>query len=135
MISYVRTPRNRVGWAAKVACVYTLLTFASGSNPANVGAAEMTPDQLAFRRQAVRRMIFDASQDIPLAGLWPAKVIGLDVMHPAVGEQVNHFTMDRSNFPGMPTPSWTYGAMYLYHGYPTGGEPINDAIRVPFAGD
>jgi hypothetical protein len=56
-------------------------------------AAEVTPDQLEFRRQGTRRRIFDPSQDIPLAGLWP------------------------SNFPGMPTPSWTYGAMYLYHGY------------------
>ncbi|TWU44766.1 hypothetical protein Poly51_58320 [Rubripirellula tenax] len=26
--------------------------------------------------------------------------------------------MDRANFPGMPKPNWTYGAMYLYHGYP-----------------
>ena len=51
--------------------------------------AEVTPDQLEFRRQAVRRMIFDRSQDIRLAGLWPAKVVGLDVMHPPVGEQVN----------------------------------------------
>ena len=35
-------------------------------------------------------MIFDRSQDIPLAGLWPAKVVGLDVMHPPVGQQVNN---------------------------------------------
>jgi hypothetical protein len=34
-------------------------------------------------------MIFDRSQDIRLAGLWPAKVVGLDVMHPAVGLQEN----------------------------------------------
>ncbi|TWU52003.1 hypothetical protein [Rubripirellula reticaptiva] len=26
--------------------------------------------------------------------------------------------MDRANFPGMPKPNWTYGAIYLYHGYP-----------------
>lgn len=26
--------------------------------------------------------------------------------------------MDRANFPGMPKPNWTYGALYLYHGYP-----------------
>jgi len=51
--------------------------------------AEVTPDQLEFRRQTVRRMIFDRSQDIRLTGLWPAKVVGLDVMHPAVGEQTN----------------------------------------------
>ena len=24
--------------------------------------------------------------------------------------------MDRANFPGMPKPNWTYGALYLYHG-------------------
>ena len=34
-------------------------------------------------------MIFDNSQNIPLAGLWPAQVVGLDVMHPPVGEQKN----------------------------------------------
>ena len=26
--------------------------------------------------------------------------------------------MDRVNFPGMPKPNWTYGALYLYHGWP-----------------
>jgi len=31
-------------------------------------------------------------------------------------------TMDRSNFPGMPTPSWTYGSLYLYHGHLKDGE-------------
>jgi hypothetical protein len=25
---------------------------------------------------------------------------------------------DRANFPGMSQPNWTYGALYLYHGYP-----------------
>ena len=50
--------------------------------------AEVTPDQLEFRRQAVRRMIFDRSQELPLAGLDPAKVVGLEVMHPPVGKQV-----------------------------------------------
>ena len=27
-------------------------------------------------------------------------------------------TMDRQNFPGMPKPNWTYGAMYLYGANP-----------------
>ena len=27
-------------------------------------------------------------------------------------------TMDRQNFPGMPSPNWTYGAMYLYGANP-----------------
>ena len=34
-------------------------------------------------------MIFDRSQNIPLAGLNPAKVLGLDVMHPEVGQHEN----------------------------------------------
>jgi hypothetical protein len=59
------------------------------SIPPDIHASEATPDQLEFRRQAVRRFIFDRSQDIQLAGLWPAKVVGLDVMHPPVGEQTN----------------------------------------------
>lgn len=50
--------------------------------------AEVTPDRLEFRRQATRRMVFDASQEIPLAGLDPAKVVGLDLMHPVVGTAV-----------------------------------------------
>lgn len=57
--------------------------------PARIESAEVTPDQLEFRRQAVRRMIFDRSQNIPLSGLRPAKVVGLDVMHPPVGPQGN----------------------------------------------
>lgn len=48
-----------------------------------------SPSDIQFRRQAVRRMIFDQSQDILLAGLWPSKIIGIDVMHPPVGNQTN----------------------------------------------
>ena len=70
---------------------------------AGTGLAEITPGQLEFRRQAVRRMIFDKSQEIPLDEGDPSPFMLL--------------TMDRSNLPGMPTPKWTYGAMYLYHGY------------------
>jgi len=51
--------------------------------------AQITPDQLEFRRQAVKRIIFDKSQNIPLAALNPATIVGLDIMHPAIGEQVN----------------------------------------------
>ncbi len=50
---------------------------------------QTSPDQIKFVRQGVKRMIFDRSQNIPLSGLLPAKVIGLDVMHPPVGEQLN----------------------------------------------
>jgi len=60
------------------------------SNLANLFAQELTPADLEFRRQAVRRMIFDKSQDIILSGLWPSKIVSLDVMHPAVGEQENN---------------------------------------------
>jgi hypothetical protein len=70
-------------------CLCTIQTFVLFGDPASSYAAEVNPGQLEFRRQAVRRMIFDRSQDIRLSGLWPAKVVGLDVMHPSVGEQVN----------------------------------------------
>ena len=50
-----------------------------------IAAADLTPERLEFRRQATRRMIFDANQEIPLAGLDPSKVVGLDLMHPPVG--------------------------------------------------
>ncbi len=30
--------------------------------------------------------------------------------------------MDRFNFPGIKGPNWTYGALYLYHGYPGQGK-------------
>lgn len=66
-------------------CISILLMI----NPSSIFAQEVHPDDLEFRRQAVRRMIFDKSQDIPLGGLWPSKVVGLDVMHPSVGQHVN----------------------------------------------
>lgn len=51
---------------------------------------QVSPDEIKFTRQAVKRIIFDKSQRIPLASLIPANVIGLDVMHPKVGEQNNN---------------------------------------------
>jgi hypothetical protein len=48
---------------------------------------EITPQLLEFSRQATRRMIFDRSQQIPLAALDPTKIVGFDLMHPAVGKQ------------------------------------------------
>jgi hypothetical protein len=68
-----------------MACVNIMLII----SPFSVFARDVNPGELEFRRQAARRMIFDRSQDIRLSGLWPAKVVGLDVMHPPVGEQVN----------------------------------------------
>jgi hypothetical protein len=41
---------------------------------------------------------------IPLPDGYPAPYIAL--------------MMDRVNFPGMPKANWTYGALYLFHGYP-----------------
>ncbi|MGB4708265.1 MAG: hypothetical protein WBH50_18590 [Fuerstiella sp.] len=48
---------------------------------------EVKPQSLVFRRQATQRMIFDRSQQIPLSSLQPKNVLGLDVMHPEVGER------------------------------------------------
>jgi hypothetical protein len=45
-------------------------------------ADDIRPDEIQFRRQAVIRMVFDESQNIPLASLRPAKVYDLDLMHP-----------------------------------------------------
>ena len=47
--------------------------------------ADVTPEQLEFRREATQRMIFDENQEIPLAGFNPSKIVGLDLMHPYVG--------------------------------------------------
>jgi len=59
-------------------------------NPFCIYAQDVNPNELEFRRQAVRRIIFDKSQRIPLSVFNPAKVVGLDVMHPAIGEQKNN---------------------------------------------
>jgi hypothetical protein len=55
-----------------------------------MAAADVPPDQLEFRRQATRRMFFDRDQEIPLAGLQPAKIVGIEVMHPLVGTQTGN---------------------------------------------
>lgn len=55
------------------------------SSDAGAQATDVTPQSLEFRRQAVRRMIFDRSQHIPLASLQPSQIVGLDLMHPLVG--------------------------------------------------
>ena len=46
--------------------------------------------------------------------IWP-NVIPLPEGYPA---PYIALMMDRVNFPDMPKPNWTYGALYLYHGYP-----------------
>lgn len=50
-------------------------------------AVEVTPDLLEFRRHATRRMVFDPSQEIPLASMDPSMIVGFDLMHPAIGDQ------------------------------------------------
>ena len=47
-----------------------------------IAGETVRPDEIQFRRQAVMRMVFDPSQQIPLAALRPAQVIDLEVMHP-----------------------------------------------------
>jgi hypothetical protein len=44
--------------------------------------AELSPVDLHFTRQASQRMIFDDAQALPLSSLDPAKVAGLELMHP-----------------------------------------------------
>ncbi len=64
------------GWALFVApLLFTLATLLHAE-------IEIRPDQIQFRRQAVTRLIFDASQNIPLSSLRPAKIVDLDLMHP-----------------------------------------------------
>ena len=43
---------------------------------------ELTPMDIAFTRQAARRLVFDAAQEIPLWSLRPSELVGLEVMHP-----------------------------------------------------
>lgn len=47
--------------------------------------------------------------------IWP-NVIPLPAGYPA---PYIALMMDRVNFPGMPKPNWTYGALYFYYGYPS----------------
>ena len=65
---------------ARLSLIVVLLLSAR----AILAAAEedVRPDAIEFRRQAVARMVFDASQNIPLSSLNPPKVIDFDLMHP-----------------------------------------------------
>ena len=42
----------------------------------------ISPDEIKFVRQGVRRFIFDENQKIPLASLNPGELIGMSAMHP-----------------------------------------------------
>ena len=46
--------------------------------------------------------------------IWP-NIISLPEGYPA---RYIAIMMDRVNYPNMPSPNWTYGAMYLYHANP-----------------
>ncbi|MCB0634621.1 MAG: hypothetical protein R2824_27430 [Saprospiraceae bacterium] len=48
-----------------------------------IAQVQITPDQIKFTRQAVRRFVFDEQQLIPLATLEPKAVIGMSAMYPA----------------------------------------------------
>ncbi|MEX1115528.1 MAG: hypothetical protein WEB53_09775, partial [Akkermansiaceae bacterium] len=61
---------------------------------ANSARADVTPDRLEFRRMATQRMFFDRIQEIPLAGLNPSKVVGLELMHPFVGTPTGNPTFE-----------------------------------------
>ncbi len=86
----MRKVKMKLKFSPYLNSVLTCLIVALIVIPSTSNAQDLVPDDLEFRRQAVRRMIFDRSQNIPLAGLHPAKVVGLNVMHPAVGQQVNN---------------------------------------------
>lgn len=74
----------------KTAAFFISILFLLILGALNVMAQNLAPADLQFRRQATRRIIFDKSQRIPLSVFNPAKVVGLDIMHPKVGEQKNN---------------------------------------------
>jgi hypothetical protein len=44
--------------------------------------AQTSPQDIQFVRQGVRRLIFDATQSIPLTALKPAEIVGMSAMYP-----------------------------------------------------
>ncbi len=70
------------------------------SYPDLAPAGELNVDQPPWNDQNGTRIWPNV---IPLPSGYPAPYIAL--------------MMDRVNFPGMPKPNWTYGALYLYHGH------------------
>ena len=47
-----------------------------------IGQSPVSPDEINFVRQGVKRLIFDPTQGIPLASLEPSALIGLSSAHP-----------------------------------------------------
>jgi hypothetical protein len=80
MASYIAKPSPKMPIPIHVIRIVSSFIALSG-----MAFADVTPGQLEFRREATRRMIFDADQEIPLSGFNPSKIVGLDLMHPLLG--------------------------------------------------
>ncbi|MFV0378510.1 MAG: hypothetical protein ACK5JD_14545 [Mangrovibacterium sp.] len=65
---------------SRIQLLLFLVLLLVGSSSAQTS---LPPDQIKFVRQGVRRFIFEDSQKIPLAGLYPSEVIGMSAMYPA----------------------------------------------------
>lgn len=97
-----------------------------------LAAETADPCQLTFKRMAVRRYVLDNEltlgeyvpkthgdirfdqppwdAECPNGRVWGT----LAVLPDGYAYKYLFLTMDRANFPGIPTPNWTYGALYLY---------------------
>jgi hypothetical protein len=77
---------------------------------------------IKFRRQAIRRLVFNHDSVIPLSMLQPSRVVMLDGVPLPDGYPAPciALTMDRITLLGI--GGCTYGALYLYHGFPKNGE-------------
>ncbi len=70
---------------------YLILVFTLVSTVEFVVQGQISPEDINFVRQGVRRLIFDEEQSIPLARLEPGKIIGLPVMYP-----IRHYSEEQS---------------------------------------
>ncbi|MFT7248323.1 MAG: hypothetical protein ACI97P_001101 [Arcticibacterium sp.] len=68
------------------------------------------PDLIAYGELNIQRPPWS---DKTNTRIWP-NIIPLPEGYPA---PYMALMMDRLNFPGMKGPNWSYGALYLYHGY------------------
>ena len=77
---------RRFEFVAKFVFIFLLL-----SEPCIIyGQDLVSPEQIQFVRKGVRRLIFDENQSIPLAGLYPEEIIGMETMFP-----VNYYSKNR----------------------------------------
>ena len=70
---------------------YLILVFTLVSTVEFVVQGQISPEDINFVRQGVRRLTFDEEQSIPLARLEPGKIIGLPVMYP-----IRHYSEEQS---------------------------------------